>query len=381
MAQPVRNHPGAGFSTRGMLVKLMLLPALLVGLFVALAILAGWARFTPGDPEDALAALQRGGGGPWRAAALVRTLAEPRNRAMRQDPRLLDRLIALLWHETARADTTSDAVELRSYLCLAIGQFELAGGVPVLADTARGRGDPAEVPLRVAALEALALLANRLGPQVLHLPPADTPSGPTSSADSAAPRANVHSAAPSPDGEHGAPVTALAVVVDCADDRDARVRGAAAYTLGVAGGAEAEQRLRTLLLDTVAGVRYNAATGLARLGDPTGAAVLAEMLEVSMQHAGPTESPAFDDDQLARNALRAAEKLGEAVLAAEGSVTAYVDDRTGVAETAVPIEARQGLDALHRAVGRAARRHPSPQWRTRAAAVERRLQQAGFSAP
>ncbi len=363
MAQPARNTSGSPFSTRGMLVKLVLLPALLVGLFVTLAILVGWARFTPGDADTALEALHRGGTAPWRAAALVQTLADPRNRPMRQDPRLLNRLVELLQGETARADMTPDAVELRSYLCLAIGQFELAGGVPVLADTARGRGDPAEAPLRVAALEALALLAHRLGPEVLRHNPTDISGvGP---APAAVERAQ--------DG--GA--TALAAIAGCADDFDPRVRAAAAYALGVAGGAEANERLRALLFDAIAAVRYNAATGLARLGDPTGAAVLKEMLDVSMQRGDRAESPAFERDQLVRNALHAAKKLGEAMHAAAGAVSTRAEARAGLGRPGVPVEARQDLAALRRAVERVARRHPSPHWRTGARAVQRRLPQPG----
>ncbi len=348
MSEPLHNAATAGFSTSAMLVKLVLLPALLVAAFMAVALLVGWARFAPGDADAALEALQRGGGAPWRAAVLVQALADPRNGAMRQDPRLLDRLVEILHRERARGYSTPEGIELCGYLCLAIGQFELAGGIPILADTARGRGEPLEAPLRVAALEALALLAGRLGPHVLH----HVPGSPSA--------------------------TALAAILECAEDADARVRGAAAYTLGVAGGAEAAERLHTLLLDAVPAVRYNAATGLARLGDPACAGILAEMLEVSMPGGRRSEAWQFGENPLARNALRAAETLEEALRVAPARASNGAGEQANAAESDMPLATARGLAALHHAVEQAARRDPSPEVRTRAAAIERRLRQAGI---
>ena len=52
-----------------------------------------------------------------------------------------------------------------------------------------------------------------------------------------------------------------------------------AYTLGVIGGDEATKRLKIMLNDSYANARYNAATGLARQGDPACERVLREMLD------------------------------------------------------------------------------------------------------
>jgi hypothetical protein len=59
----------------------------------------------------------------------------------------------------------------------------------------------------------------------------------------------------------------------------AELRAVAAYTLGVIGGDKATERLKLMLNDSYANARYNAATGLARQGDPACEKVLKEMLD------------------------------------------------------------------------------------------------------
>ena len=77
----------------------------------------------------------------------------------------------------------------------------------------------------------------------------------------------------------------------------AELRAVAAYTLGVIGGEEAEERLRRMLHDAYPNARYNAATGLARVGDAECAGVLREMLD-------PENPQAIKDERFANDQAR-----------------------------------------------------------------------------
>jgi HEAT repeat protein len=76
----------------------------------------------------------------------------------------------------------------------------------------------------------------------------------------------------------------------------AEVRSVAAYALGVIGGEQATERLTQMLNDSYANARYNAATGLARRGDPACIRVLREMLDPDNNQAARDESNDRDKD-------------------------------------------------------------------------------------
>jgi HEAT repeat protein len=81
------------------------------------------------------------------------------------------------------------------------------------------------------------------------------------------------------------------------------VRGVAAFALGVLGGEEAQARLVAMLDDGYPAARYNAATGLARLGDPRGTEVLLEMLDPENQQAASDERRQADQEIRRRTVL------------------------------------------------------------------------------
>jgi HEAT repeat protein len=93
------------------------------------------------------------------------------------------------------------------------------------------------------------------------------------------------------------------------------LRAVAAFALGVVGGDEAEERLRRMLHDPYPNARYNAATGLARVGDDQCAAVLREMLDPENPQAIKDER--FPNDQARKrttvllNGIKAALQLAE----------------------------------------------------------------------
>ena len=74
------------------------------------------------------------------------------------------------------------------------------------------------------------------------------------------------------------PAAVTAAVLAASRSDDAGLRSAAAFALGVIGGAGAAERLESLEGDVAEDVRFNAATGLARLGRPEAYTTLAEML-------------------------------------------------------------------------------------------------------
>src|SRR5262249_46868803 len=73
--------------------------------------------------------------------------------------------------------------------------------------------------------------------------------------------------------------SALDAVVESSLSDDAGARKMAAYVLGRLGDRRAVPRLRVLLEDAVADVRWNAGISLASLGDPTGLSVLRSVID------------------------------------------------------------------------------------------------------
>jgi HEAT repeat protein len=137
------------------------------------------------------------------------------------------------------------------------------------------------VGVRRSAIEAIAVLASTVGPASLRTRPHLMP-----------------------------------VLLEAAGDSRGPVRSAAAFTLGVLGGRQAEAKLEALLVDGHPDVRYNAATGLARHGNAKAVAVLVEMLD-------PNESAGIDVEKqrsardfkratILVNALRASSRLASA---------------------------------------------------------------------
>jgi hypothetical protein len=108
----------------------------------------------------------------------------------------------------------------------------------------------------------------------------------------------------------------IAVLLEAADDPRPPLRSAAAFTLGVIGGTEAEAKLETLLADAYPDVRYNAATGLARHGNLKAVDVLLEMLDpnesagIAVEKQVPARD--FKRAMILVNALRATGQLASA---------------------------------------------------------------------
>ncbi len=97
------------------------------------------------------------------------------------------------------------------------------------------------------------------------------------------------------------------------DSERAKIRSAAAYTLGVVGGQNARDRLGEMLQDAFPNARYNAAIGLCRHGDTRAVPVLLAMLDA--QNSQVVEGEVSDSERVRKrslvmmNAIRAAGRL------------------------------------------------------------------------
>ena len=307
------NHASpAEFSTVGMLLKLVLLPGLVV-LAISLTII--WLTRPAGDVESLIDNLAREGDARWLAALnLAAVLHEPGGAAIKRDPAIARRLIDVLQREIEAGRMAPRQIELRMYLCRALGEFHVADPLPVLLVAARTERNEKEAGVRRAALEAVAVLVSNVR---------------------RAGTAELHS-----DGQ------LLPCLLAAAADHRPQLRCTAAFTLGVVGGDQAQARLETMLADEHPEVRYNAATGLARGGNPKCIEVLVEMLDPD----GPSVDE-FKRTMIRLNALRAAGRLhaaepnadlGKLLTAIERLISADVDAQVRIKATEVLHQLNRG---------------------------------------
>lgn len=258
---PPVEPPSAGF-----LVQLFLVPAIIVGIIVAVWVAFHWLAQLGNDPEGYLKALRRQTEGRWQAALnLANDLRGPGGAALKQDAALATELARILADEAASGRPKAagyggeQSRALCEYLCRALGEFAVPDAAPALVARA---ADPADPRTARAAVEALAVLAANLA---------------------AAGRT------------FGDPAAVTAAVLDASRGDDAGLRSAAAFALGVIGGAAAQERLAALAADAAEDVRFNAATALARQGRPEAWPVITEMLALPDVAAGVGDEAARSD--------------------------------------------------------------------------------------
>jgi len=306
---PPVEPPSAGF-----LVQLFLVPALIVGIIVAVWIAFHWLAQLGNDPEGYLKALRRQTEGRWQAALnLANDLRGPGGAALKQDATLAAQLAGVLTDEVASGRPQAagyggeQARALCDYLCRALGEFAVPEAARPLVVRA---ADGAEPRIARSAVEALAVLSTNLA---------------------AAGR------------QFDDPAAVTAAVLEASRSDDAGLRSAAAFALGVVGGSGAADRLVALEDDAAEDVRFNAATGLARQGRPEAYETLAEMLSLPDVAVAPGDDEAqagrYRRALIVVNALKAVgllvdaarERPPEAVVTA---VTQLADDPVGDVRTA-----------------------------------------------
>ena len=242
-ALPPVQPPSASF-----LVQLFVIPGLIVLLMVLVWVLINWLPQMGNDAETNVKALEGSGANRWQAAVnLANLLRGDTGGELKRDRELATRLASKLEQELAEGSASEDAVLLRVYLATALGEFYVDAGLDALVQSIETEERTDVKPsLRVAATRAVAVLSNNL------------------------------------QREAGQPITdpdAVAAVIAASRTDDSLLRTTAAFALGEMGGDAAGQRLRTLLDDVAHPyARYNAATALARKGEPAVVEVLVELL-------------------------------------------------------------------------------------------------------
>jgi hypothetical protein len=286
--------------TAGFILQLFLIPLLIVSIIVVLWMLFSWlAEFGKSDPQALVREIKRTGN--WQQAyelAGVLSSPDPASDELRQDSELAQSLAKLLQDDldqplSADVATNEPRIKLRMYLTRTLGWFETADSLPVLTQAVSQEKEPIEIDVRLSALESVAILAKQLGPEQI--------------------RAN------------DALMTAVLDASRATDDAPAspetgyrphgELRAVAAYSLGVIGGEEASRRLEIMLGDPYANARYNAVTGLCRLGDEGAIPGLAEMLDPDNDEAVKDESKETLQDrkrvQVLKSAMQATLELAE----------------------------------------------------------------------
>ncbi len=289
MSAPEDNLPPVQPPSAGFLMQLFVVPMVIVVVIVMVCLMFNWLAHLGSRPADLIDDLTRLNAGSWqKALTIANLLTDRQNAELRKDPAMASRLAQVLEEQIEAGNLDDDRVKLRVYLSQALGVFEVEEGLPALLKAAQTQRDLREVEVRKAAIEALARRANnselllaklRNDPELLE------------TLDAAA--------------------TQYSEQPDAAE-LDAQLRGRAAYALGVIGGTQALELLVPLLADSEPTVRYNAATGLARHGDPRAIPRLVQMLTFSPpSERDPTGQNAMETTTVLRNALRASIQLAK----------------------------------------------------------------------
>jgi HEAT repeat protein len=311
---PPVQAPSAGF-----LLQLFFIPLIIVTIIVAVWAMFSWLVHLGSDPQDLVRDIRKLNDASWQKAwTLSDMLRNPEYDALKKDVGLARELSQVLQQEIQAGEMAKQRIQLRVYLCRALGEFRVPVVVPALVEATRMERKPEELDVRRSAVESLAVLAGNLGHESLRQ------------------REDVMQALLEASRERGQ--------TNDEDRARAELRSAAAFALGVIGGSQALDRLAIMLTDAHLNTRYNAATGLARHGDPRSQDVLIEMLD-----------PDNEDAVREETSPRAREQKRNGVLIAAISATARL------AEAPPDADLQPLLDALNRLaqadVGRGVRMH------------------------
>lgn len=236
------------------IMQLFLIPMLIVGVVVMVWLMFSWLAQMDNRPEELLNDLERLNHSSWqKALTLANNLSDPKYREMRRDPQVARRLANVLQKHIDQQQLGKEAIDLRVYLCHALGNFEVPEVLPALLSAATTERDTKEITVRRSAVWAIGQVAEHLGAeQVLAHP-------------------DVFAAIKSASEEFG--------------DGDelvprGRLRSTAAVVLGKLGSSVAMERLVEMLVDPYPDTRYNAAVALADQGSVAANDTLLEMLDI-----------------------------------------------------------------------------------------------------
>ncbi len=266
--------------TAGFIAQLFLIPALIVGVLVCVYLLFGKIAGGHRTPQEYLDELRGANVERRWLAAHELALFLIHDEKWQNDAALAGDLAAELDQAVSAGRDDDGAIQFQKYLASALGAFNSPAGTVALRKSL-GPDVPAEV--RLAAIWSLARLGDRLA---------------KSGSDDAV----------------AALVDALPDLSAAASDDDTEIRKIAAYALGCIDAPETVNYLKPLLSDADREVRYNAATGLTRLGSDAGFDTIEEMLDVEILRVKFKESdmqPGQVPAQLETVPLAAIESLGK----------------------------------------------------------------------
>ena len=276
--------------TAGFLMQLFLIPMIIVSIIVLVWMMFSWLAHMGTDPSELVRGLKTLNEASWQKAyTLSNLLRNPEYDEIKDDADLAAELAAVLDAEIERGELDEKRLRLRIFVCRALGEFRVPTGLPVLRKAIETERDPREIDVRLAALEALAVLATNVGAETIQSDES------VMDALMKTARAQGESAgdAPGPD----------------------ELRSTTAFTLGVIGGEQAVERLVMMLDDAHPNTRYNAATGLSRHGDQRAVRVLVEMLDPENEQTVQGETTETEKQRkrnaVLQNALQAAATLAE----------------------------------------------------------------------
>jgi HEAT repeat protein len=282
------------------IIQLFVIPALIVGVLFCLWLLIGsLARRGEQNPDQIVAALRSNNQARFqRANELAGMLNLPQQYPeLKTNHELAEKLADYVNELVEAGDSAEASVTMRYILVSTLGEFYVPDGLPALLNAARN--DP-ERDVRRQAINAIAVLCNAMA----NLKPPQ----PIESQD------------------------LNKVLIDLANDQDELIRSGAAFAIGVAAASTATpdpqlvSALEHLADDPYTDARFNAAAGLARIGDPQAAPAIAEMLDPgslasSVSGEKPLQPQTTDAelaaqktrkrDMVVSNALKAIEQLLE----------------------------------------------------------------------
>ena len=293
-ALPPVKAPSAGF-----LLQLFLIPMIIVTIIVMICLLFNWLAHMGSDPRDLARGLRgRLNEASWQKAfTLTNLLRDPKHAYLKKDAELAGQLAEVLEEELEAGKLDKSRLRLRIFLSRALGEFQVERPLPTLLRAARLQRDEQEIQVRLAALEAIAVLADNLR------------KGDVEAAIALQKNTELMTTL----------IEATRERQGGAEQRHAvgELRSAAAFALGVVGGAEALDRLHVVLTnDPHPNARFNAANGMARHGDARCLPVLEEMLDPDNERTVQGETS--DSERLRKrmlvlmNAIRATRRLAEA---------------------------------------------------------------------
>jgi len=293
--QPAESESGQESPpSAGLMVSWFVVPGLIVTLLVASCVaVAPWMRRqrTAEELVDRLESWDRAS--HQDAVTLAKMLRDQQSIALRSDGEVASRLAEALQRQLADEPVEPERLLLCQYLCLCLGRFEVTDGLDALLEALAERRASREIEIRRAAAWAIALLAENCSPEAVRRDDRVAPALIAATDDNVSSLTGM--AGPEDQRQHALRQHRL-------------LRETATFALGIVGGERAVDHLALLLDDSTPNVRYNAAVGLARQGDPRAIKAIVQMLDPgnhqAMQLETTPEGRAAKRELVVVNALR-----------------------------------------------------------------------------